>query len=559
MPASIPSPSAPVWQNWSGNLVHKPSSDGTKYYFAPTNPAELKQVLAEVAKIPGASVRVSGQRHSQPPLVINDNRDAVPQTTREYLVDMSCYADLGDGHDQRLVLGPGEKQVTLNAGVREDELDAFLTEHNLLMQTVTAGGFFSLGGMTAVDVHGATMAAPIFAETVAAFNILLADGTTTTIDAQSPQVAGWSPLQFARVSLGGLGIVTSITLDVMNRPYATTLQGGTERLGLADKSAFVSKFKKLLRDHTRLETFFTPYATASVGFPLYAKNFLVLYWDVKDEPSPKTPNAPPNPEPPDACALAGQQPPVYGAPYLQGFAKYGADVAQRAQYAESPGNTAAGAFKDGIYNPSIISAVTFDVIEPEVATANRSHSELWLTGAVRVIFMSYYIPLPGLDDAGLGKVWDGLDVVSQIVLQDGTFHIAAPMEFRFVKGGDTALSGTFTEDPEHTWFINLDLIGFVENDQTAPRYPAKLLQFFADVERRWVEMGGFPHQGKMYGFYDPTDGSGKSAATAPFNQNFLADLRRRRGARQEAYNAYRQRLDPNGLFRNAFLSRLLEP
>jgi hypothetical protein len=37
----------------------------------------------------------------------------------------------------------------------------------------------------------------------------------------------------------------------------------------------------------------------------------------------------------------------------------------------------------------------------------------------------------------------------------------------FVKGGDSATSGTFTEDPEHTWFVNLDLIGFVVADQKA--------------------------------------------------------------------------------------------
>jgi FAD/FMN-containing dehydrogenase len=544
---SIPSPSAPIWQNWSGNLVHNPSSDGTKYYFMPTNLTELKQVLADVAKITGATIRVSGQRHSQPPLVTNDNRNAVPQTTKDYLVDMSCYADLGDAHDQRLVLGPGQNQVTANTGVSEDELDSFLTQNNLMMQTVTAGGFFSLGGMTSVDVHGGTVDAPIFAETVAAFNILLADGTVTTIDAQSPQVSGWSPLQFARVSLGGLGIVTSITLDVLSRPYATTLQGGTQRLGLADKSAFVNKFKSLLADHTRLETFFTPYATSWVGWG--AKNFLALYWDVKDDPSPKTPNVPPNPAPLTTCALAGKQPPEYGAPYLTGFGpEIGAEVAQEAQYLES-----------GVPVSATIAAATFDVIEPEVATANKAYSELWLTGAVGVIFMSYYIPLPGLDEAGLGKVWDGLDVVSQLVLQDDNFHISAPMEFRFVKGGDSAMAGTFTDDPANTWFINLDLIGFVESDQTKPsQYPAKLLQFFADVERKWVEMGGFTHNGKMYGFYDPTEGPGKYSTTGPFNKNFLADLRQRRGARQEAFNAYRKQLDPNGLFYNGFLRQMLE-
>ena len=91
--------------------------------------------------------------------------------------------------------------------------------------------------------------------------------------------------------------------------------------------------------------------------------------------------------------------------------------------------------------------------------------------------MSYYIPLPGLDDAGLGKVWDGLDVVSQIVTENGNFHIAAPMEFRFVKGGDSAMSGTFTEDPEHTWFVNLDLIGFVEGIKWRPIIPPHFCSF----------------------------------------------------------------------------------
>jgi len=384
--AKITSPSAPTWQNWSGNLVHKPASDGGKYYFAPTNLTELKAVLTQVSKVRGAIIRVSGQRHSQPPLVAEDNRAAVPQTTKTYLVDMSCYADLPD--DQRIALVPGKNQVTVNAGVREDELDAFLIEHNLMLKTVTAGGFFSLGGMTAVDVHGATQDAPIFAETVSAFNILLADGTVTTIDGNSSPVDGWSPLQFARVSLGGLGVVTSVTIDVLERPWKTTLQGGTEQLGLADKSAFVEKFKTLLGKHARVETFFTPYATGWVGWG--AKNFLALFWDVVTDPPEKIKNTPPDPPPDNACVLAGKQPPLYGAPYLTGIAKYGADFALNSQY-----------FYYSIGGAAEITAIaTFQVIEPEVAAANKLHSDLWLTGAVRVIFMSYYVPLPGLDDKG---------------------------------------------------------------------------------------------------------------------------------------------------------------
>ena len=117
---------------------------------------ELKSVLAD-AVTKGVTVRVSGQRHSQPPLVTNDNRGTVPPQPTTYLVDMSCYADLGPESTDLMVLGPGANQVTVNPGTREDDLDAFLTKNNLMLETVTAGGFFSIGGMTAVDVHGGTV------------------------------------------------------------------------------------------------------------------------------------------------------------------------------------------------------------------------------------------------------------------------------------------------------------------------------------------------------------------------------------------------------------------
>jgi hypothetical protein len=50
--ANIPTPSAPTWQNWSANLVHKPASDGGKYYFAPANLTELKSVLPVLGALP---------------------------------------------------------------------------------------------------------------------------------------------------------------------------------------------------------------------------------------------------------------------------------------------------------------------------------------------------------------------------------------------------------------------------------------------------------------------------------------------------------------------------
>src|SRR5262249_32862614 len=152
-----------------------------------------------------------------------------------------------------------------------------------------------IGGMTAVDVHGATIQDPIFAEIASAFKILGADGQLRTIDATTPPVNGWSPLQFAPVSPGGGGIVAQIIPHVLPRKYANTLQGGMQRYKFFDRQSFIDGFPALL-NHTRLEVFYTPYA-ATVGLA----NFLALWWDVVDPTSP-IPNT--APDPPTACTLA---------------------------------------------------------------------------------------------------------------------------------------------------------------------------------------------------------------------------------------------------------------
>ena len=273
--ASVSSPSAPVWRNWSGKsgapagfrrrevLLHADEPRGYR------SPRSLRP-----RKYAGSDRPSSGQRHLQPPLVVDDDRGAAPQT-KAFLIDMSCYKDLGSAHDQRIVPGPGSNQVTVNTGVREDELDAFLTKNNLMLTTVTAGGFFSLGGMTAVDVHGGTMDAPIFAETVAAFTLLLAERKRN--DDRRAVAQGRQLVALAvRQSVVGRARNLRPRSRSMSRaaPGRRRFRVAQSDSQLADKAAFVKTFGPLLKNHTRLETFFTPYATSFV--PLSAKNFLTL-------------------------------------------------------------------------------------------------------------------------------------------------------------------------------------------------------------------------------------------------------------------------------------------
>ena len=538
---------APTWENWSGNLKHVPALDNGTYYYTPANRAELKGMLAEA--------RERRKRRHHPRVWATSfpataccrrQSERSMKTTTTYIVEMSCYVDIGD---QGMAMGPGPNQVTVNPGVREDALDAFLSKNNRMLKTVTAGGFFSIGGMTAVDVHGGTVDGPIFADTASSFTIMNGEGEEKTIDASSPLESGWSPLQFARVSLGGLGIVTKIVLDVLPRPYATTLKGEVKNYLCKDKAAFISTFQSLLTGpskHDRMEVFYTPYAAApNLPFPVALENFLVLSWDVVGNPDKKIPNGSVTPR--TACSLASSD--EYGAPYVSGLKHYALPSVRASQYYASA--------YDPIHIPPIppsgFAKIAMDVIESSGNTANQAYSDLWLAESAQVIFMSYFIELPDLDEKGLTKVWDGLAVVGDRTIKQDAFHIAAPLEFRFVKSGNTALSGSYSTKP--TYFINLDLIGWIEPIPAA-EYPVKLLQFFADVERDWVAMGGLPHNGKMYGFYDPNQPAGTHSA--PFNRNFLSMLRKLRGERVTAFNAFRKTLDPSNLFYNDFLRQLLE-
>jgi hypothetical protein len=294
-----------------------------------------------------------------------------------------------------------------------------------------------------------------------------------------------------------------------------------------------------------MEVFYTPYAAAPNVPWVDTENFLVLWWDVVANPDPNPPNSAPMPK--TACTLANEG--DWGAPLLTGLKGYAAQYVRASQYWSNAYNPAQN-FPP--VPPSAFAAIGLDEIQSQVDTAIASHSDLWLAEAAQVMFMSYFIEMPNLDAKGLGLVWDGLNAVASRTIYDNAFHIAAPMEFRFVKAGDSALSGAYSTNRD-AYMINLDLIGFIEA-HPAGGYPPQLLQFFADVERDWVALGGFPHNGKMYGFSGPDQ---VNPYTAPFNPSFLRAVNARRTERVAAFNAYRLSRDPTGVFYNSFLRQLL--
>ena len=79
--------------------------------------------------------------------------------------------------------------------------------------------------------------------------------------------------------------MTKIVLDVLPRPYATTLKGYRQKLPVVRRQGrihqHVQKAAYGPSKHDRMpEVFYTPYAAApNLPFPISLDNFLVLSWD----------------------------------------------------------------------------------------------------------------------------------------------------------------------------------------------------------------------------------------------------------------------------------------
>ena len=171
-------------QNWAGNYSYQANNI---YY--PESLEQLQEIVRQATKI-----KALGTRHS-----FNDVAD-----TTEALVSLAKL-------DQPLVLDEAKRQVTIGGGVRYGELCRFLADAGYALPNLASLPHISVVGACATGTHGSGMKNGNLATAVAALQFVSATGELVTLSrAEQPeQFAG------AVVSLGGLGVITSLTLDLL--------------------------------------------------------------------------------------------------------------------------------------------------------------------------------------------------------------------------------------------------------------------------------------------------------------------------------------------------------
>lgn len=167
--------------NWAGNLTYRARS-----VHRPTSLDELRRTVASSDR-----VRALGTRHSF---------NGVADTTGD-LVDMTALPSTATLDRDRL-------QVRVSGGTTYGFLAAYLQDHGLALHNLGSLPHISVAGACATATHGSGDRNGNLATAVSALELVTATGDVVDLDRGARDFAG------AVVSLGALGVVTQLTLDV---------------------------------------------------------------------------------------------------------------------------------------------------------------------------------------------------------------------------------------------------------------------------------------------------------------------------------------------------------
>ncbi|MGR6872669.1 D-arabinono-1,4-lactone oxidase [Pseudomonas sp. HK3] len=128
-------------------------------------------------------------------------------------IDAACTADgqvqvTLKNMNKLLNFNLAEKTVTVQAGMRFNDLNDFLRPQNVAVNMVTELGSFTIGGMLGSGTHGSTLQKPsnMIADYVTQMKIVDGLGDVRTLTGEQ--------LNAARVNLGVLGVVVEVTIQL---------------------------------------------------------------------------------------------------------------------------------------------------------------------------------------------------------------------------------------------------------------------------------------------------------------------------------------------------------
>ena len=173
------------WENWSREVAHYETP-----IYAPGNLAQLREMVAHAAATYGR-IRCVGPGHSWRQLGADGALMLMHQL-------------------DSMQINHADETATVGSGVTIHELGEFLHDNDCALPTMGDTDRQSVVGAAATDTHGSGKTLHGLGEYVTAMEIVTADGTVR-------QVTDEDELRAARVSVGRLGAIHTVTLRILAR------------------------------------------------------------------------------------------------------------------------------------------------------------------------------------------------------------------------------------------------------------------------------------------------------------------------------------------------------
>ena len=168
--------------NWAGNYQYS-----TDRLLLPRSVEEVRQAVKS-----GAKMRALGARHS-----FNGIADSKDTQISLRLLD-------------QMALDSKSRTVTVGAGVTYGRLAPYIDEQGFAVHNLASLPHVSVAGACATATHGSGSKNGNLSTAMSALEIVTADGEIVTLSRQKDG----ERFPGAGVALGGLGVVTKVTLDV---------------------------------------------------------------------------------------------------------------------------------------------------------------------------------------------------------------------------------------------------------------------------------------------------------------------------------------------------------
>jgi len=182
-PAEQAAQSAAHRTNWAGNLVYS-----TDHLHTAASVPEVQQIVKSCTRL-----KALGARHS-----FNNIADST-----ENQISLKQF--------DHMVLDPGARTVTVGAGVTYGQLAPYLESSGFALHNLASLPHISVAGACATATHGSGSKNGNLSTAVSALELVTADGQLITLS----RAHDGDRFLGAVVGLGALGVVTSVTLDVL--------------------------------------------------------------------------------------------------------------------------------------------------------------------------------------------------------------------------------------------------------------------------------------------------------------------------------------------------------